>query len=97
MVKRAKVMLTVQLIYLCSINVQTCHANSNYAHLQIIGCMSMNLAKLVSHIIFIFQIKMLIDILKIYYRMQNDNNKLSTNSKIHIVKNKFKAEQTRTF
>lgn len=90
-------MLTVKLIYLCNINVQTCHANSNYAHFQIMGCMSMNLAKLVSHIIFIFRIKMLIDILKIYHRMQNDNNKLSTNSKIHIVKNKFKAEQTRTF
>lgn len=90
-------MLTVKLIYLCNINVQTCHANSNNAHLQIMGCMSMNLAKLVSHIIFIFRIKMLIDILKIYHRMQNDNKKLSTNSKIHIVKNKFKAEQTRTF
>lgn len=82
MVKRTKVMLTVKLVYLCNINAQTCHANSNYAHLQIIGCMSMNLAKLVSHIMFIFRIKMLIDILKIYYRMQNDNNKLSIQKSI---------------
>lgn len=82
MVKRTKVILTVKLIYVCNINAQTCHANSNYAHLQIIGCMSMNLAKLVSHIMFIFRIKMLIDILKIYYRMQNDNNKLSIQKSI---------------
>lgn len=37
MVKKTKVMLTVKLIYLCNINVQTRHANSNYAHLQIMG------------------------------------------------------------